>query len=276
MDTTSARSTGHSAARTLVLVGWGAKAVVYLALAWLVLQLAFGSAPQQPTATGALQYIAQTGPGSLAIVLVGLGLLAHAVGRVLEVTLMARPQVDGKDKAEAGVLAVVYASLALSALALVGLAGRTSGSSGSSTEQQGSAFLLGLPGGRWLVGLAGLVLAAFGVYQAYQGAQKAFLGTLRTQDMSHGMREAVAKIGMVAYATRGAVFVLLAWFLVQSAVTYDASKARGLDGALQEVAQQSWGRVVLTLVAVGLFAYAAFNAIEARYRELGVSASGTD
>lgn len=275
MDTTTERSSGHSAARTLVLLGWGAKAVVYLALAWLVLQLAFGSAPQQTSATGALQYIAQTGPGAVAIVLVGVGLLAHAVGRILEVTLLARPGIGGKDKLEAGFLALVYTSLAVSALSIVGLAGGRSSSGGGSAEQQGSAFLLGLPGGRWLVGIVGLAVAGFGLHQAYQGLQQAFLGTLRTSEMSHGVREAVKKLGTAAYVTRGAIFVLLAWFLVQSALTYDPSQARGLDGALQEVAQQSWGKVVLALVALGLFAYAAFNAFEARYRKVGVSATGT-
>jgi hypothetical protein len=35
------------------------------------------------------------------------------------------------------------------------------------------------------------------------------------------------------------------------------------------------GRVVLVLVALGLFAYALFTLLEARYRRVGVSATGT-
>lgn len=276
MDTTTARSTGSSTGRILVLVGWGAKAVVYVSLAWLVLQLAFGTSPQQASATGALQYIAQTAPGAVAIVAIGFGLIAHAVGRVLEVTMLAKPSVDAKDTVVAAALALTYSALAVSAFSVVGLAGERGGPGGGSTEQQASAVLLGLPGGRWLVGLTGVAVAALGVYQAYQGVQHSFLGTLRTAEMSSGLRQATRRLGTTAYVTRGVIFLLLAWFLVQAAITHDPSQARGLDGALREVAQQSWGRVLLALVAAGLFAYAAFNAVEARYRDVGVSATGTD
>jgi hypothetical protein len=271
-----ASSAGRSgAARKIVLIGWAAKGVVYLALAYLVLQLAFGSAPEQATTNGALQYVAQTAPGAIVIVLLGVGLLAYAVGRVLEVTTLARPSVDAKDKAQAAVLVLLYVSLALSAFSIVGLVSGSGGSGGTSTEQQGSTLLLGLPGGRVIVAVVGLVVAGAGLYQAYQGVRQAFLGTLRTGEMSGGLRSAAGKIGTAAYVTKGAILVLIGYFLVQSALTYDASKARGLDAALREVAQQSWGQVVLVLVAVGLLAYALFTFFEARYRKVGVSATGT-
>ncbi|MGI8536972.1 MAG: DUF1206 domain-containing protein [Mycobacteriales bacterium] len=271
-----AGSAGRSgAARKIVLIGWAAKGVVYLALAYLVLQLAFGSAPQQATTNGALQYVAQTAPGAIAIVLLGVGLLAYAVGRVLEVTTLALPSIDAKDKAQAAVLALLYVSLALSAFSIVGLVSGSGSSGGTSTEKQGSTLLLGLPGGRVIVAVVGLVVVVAGLYQAYQGVQQVFLGTLRTGEMSGSLRSAAGKIGTVAYVTKGAILVLLGYFLVQSALTYDPSKARGLDAALREVAQRSWGKVVLVLVAVGLLAYALFTFLEARYRKVGVSATGT-
>lgn len=278
MDTTSARQAGSSStARTVVLVGWAAKGVVYLALAYLVLQTAFGSSTQEASTTGALQKIAQTAPGSITLVVLGLGLLAFAVGRVLEVTTLARPQIEAKDKAVAAVLALVYASLALTAFSIAGLAGGagSGGSGGGSTEQQSSSLLLGLPGGRYLVGLIGLGVIALGVYSVYKGVQQQFLPTLRTGEMSSTVRAAVGKLGTAAYVTKGAIFALLGIFFLQSAITYDPSKARGLDAALAEVAQQTGGRIALVLVAVGLLAYALFAFVESRYRAVGSSATGT-
>ncbi len=275
--TNAAQQAGRSeTARKVVLFGWAAKGVVYLVLAYLVLQTAFGSATQQTSTTGALQKIAGTAPGGIALVVLGIGLLAFAIGRILEVTTLAGPDIDAKEKVVAGVLALIYASLALTAFSIVGLAGASGGSGGGgSSQQQGSTFLLGLPGGRYLVGIVGLGIIAFGFYQAYRGIKEAFLPTLRMGEMSSGMRSATHKLGTAAYVTKGAILALFGYFFVQSALTYDPSAARGLDAALAEVAQQSWGQIVLVLVALGLAAYALFTFIEARYRRVGSSATGT-
>lgn len=277
-----ARQAGRSqTARKVVLFGWAAKGVVYLTLAYLVLQMAFGAAPQEATTTGALQYIAQTAPGTIALIVLGLGLVAFAVGRVLEVTTLAGPQIETKDKVIAAVLAVLYASLALTAFTIAGLAGSGSGGSGGGgsgggqSQEQGSAFLLGLPGGRWIVGLVGLAVIAFGALEAYKGVQQKFLPTLRTGEMSSGTRSATTKLGTAAYVTKGAILALLGYFFLQSALTYDPQQAKGLDAALHEIAGRTWGQVVLTLVALGLLAYGAFALLESRYRRVGSSASGT-
>lgn len=271
-----ASKAGHSeTARKVVLAGWAAKGVVYLALAYLVLQMVLGSSQQQATTTGALQKIAQSAPGQITLIVLGVGLLAFALGRVLEVTTLAGPQIEAKDKAVAAVLALLYASLAVTAFSIVGLVGGSGGSGGGSTQEQGSGFLLGLPGGRFLVGRVGLVIIGLGLYGVYKGIQQKFLPTLRTHDMCSSVRSAAGKLGTAAYVTKGLVLALIGYFFVQSAVTYDADKARGLDAALREVTQQSWGQVVLVLVALGLLAYALFMFVEARYRDVGSSATGT-
>src|SRR5687768_15957187 len=97
--------------------------VVHLAHALLDLQMAFGASPQQATPTGALEYIATTAGGTTALIVLGVGLLAYAVGRVLEATTLAGHNIDGKQKAIAFVLALIYVSLAVSAFSLAGLAG---------------------------------------------------------------------------------------------------------------------------------------------------------
>ncbi len=269
---------GSKWARWAVLAGWAAKGAVYLALAWLVLQMAFGAAPQQASTTGALEYIANTAPGSVALVILGIGLLAYAVGRILEVTVMAKPPIEASDKVKAILLALIYTSLAISAFSIVGLVsggGAGGGGSGQSTQQRTAAILLDLSGGQWLVGIVGTGVAALGLYTVYQGIEKRFLTTLRTSAMSPTMCTWSTRIGMVAYATKGIIFVLIGWFLVQAALTYDASEATGLDGALRNIADTSWGTAVLAAIAVGLLTYGLFCEIEARYRRVGVSATGT-
>lgn len=261
-------------ARKVVLARWAAQGVVYLALAYLVLQMAFGSSEQEASTTGALQKIAATTPGSITLIVLGVGLLAFAAGRVLEVTTLAGPRIDAKDKVVAGVLAFVYVSLAITAFTIAGLA-EGGGSSGGSTEQQGSTFLFSLPAGRYLVGILGLVVIAVGAHEVYKAVKNAFMPTLRTNEMSRQMRSAAKKLGTAAYATKGVILGLIGYFFLHAAVTYDPDEARGLDAALREVAQQPLGQVALVLIALGLLAYALFAFVEARYRDVGSSASGT-
>jgi hypothetical protein len=55
---------------------------------------------------------------------------------------------------------------------------------------------------------------------------------------------------------------------VVAAVTYDADKARGLDGGLRALAAESYGPWLLGLVALGIAAYGVFCLFQARYRKV--------
>lgn len=270
------QAAGGDTARTLVLVGWAAKAVVYLGVAWLVYQMATGTASQEASTTGALKLIQDATGGKLVLIVLGIGLLLYAAGRILEVTTLATAQIEKSDKAQAVVMSLVYLALAISAFTAAGISTGGGGQGGGgSSGQQGAAVLLDLPFGRILVGLVGLGVIALGAYTVKKGVQKDFLPTLRTGEMSTTVRTWSERIGVAAYVTKGLIFALLGWFLLQAAITYDSQKAVGLDGALHKVAQADWGKALLLAVAVGLLAYALFCALEARYRRVGVSAGGT-
>ncbi len=268
-------SSGSGFASGVVLAGWAAKAIVYVALAWLVLQLAVGGSSRKASTQGALHYIAASTHGRVVMIVLGLGLLAFAAGRVLEATLLATKTTDVKDKVTAAFLALLYTSVAVSAFGIAGLAGGSASGSGGSSPRRGTSLLLGMPGGRFVVGAVGLTVVGFGLWSAYKGISKRFLGTLRTSEMSAAARRWATRIGVTAYLTKGAVFVLLGWFLVKAALAYDAQRARGLDGALREVSRTGWGPAVLTTVAVGLLAYGVFCGMQSRYRRVGSSVTGT-
>lgn len=122
----------------------------------------------------------------------------------------------------------------------------------------------------------GLGVAALGLYTVYKGGTKQFENTLRTREMSPSVRTWSMRLGTLAYVVKGVIFLLFSWFLLQAALTYDANKAaQGLDAALRRVAEAGWGTALLTFVAAGLFAYGLFCGVEARYRRVGVSATGT-
>jgi Domain of Unknown Function (DUF1206) len=74
--------------------------------------------------------------------------------------------------------------------------------------------------------------------------------------------------GVAGFVARGVVYGLIGVFLVRAAYRYDPEDAVGVDGALSEIAQASYGPFLLGLTAAGLFAFGLYSFVEARYRQV--------
>jgi len=81
-------------------------------------------------------------------------------------------------------------------------------------------------------------------------------------------RRWVERLGRMGLAARGVVFALIGVFLIQAALQQDAGAAVGLGGALNRLAEQPFGEILLGVVAAGLCTYGLFSFIEARYGRL--------
>jgi hypothetical protein len=159
--------------------------------------------------------------------------------------------------------AVVYLGLAVAAFALL----TGSGQSGGGVDRITSA-VMEVTLGRWLVGLAGIVLVGVGVHSAYEGLSQRFMRTMRTAEMTAAEERLLRQVGAAGLVARGAVFGLIGWFVTKAAVEFDPKEAVGLDGALAELARQDHGRMLLGVVAAGLLCFAAASLIAARYRRV--------
>jgi len=76
------------------------------------------------------------------------------------------------------------------------------------------------------------------------------------------------RIGRMGLVARGIVFAVIGVFLIQASRHQDAGEAVGLGGALQKLAAQPDGQVLLAVVAAGLVMYGLFSFVETRYRRL--------
>ena len=77
----------------------------------------------------------------------------------------------------------------------------------------------------------------------------------------------VTRLGQIGFPGKGVALAGVGGLLIWAAVTFDPSKAQGLDGALRGVLDLPFGRILLTLVAVGIAAFGAFCFVRARYPE---------
>ena len=129
------------------------------------------------------------------------------------------------------------------------------GQSSSSSQQETTAGVFGWPGGQWIVGAAGLVLIGVGAWHIRKGLNKHFLKQIDTSDASPKALRLVTRLGQIGFPGKGIALIGVGALLVWAAVTFDPSKARGLDGALRTILELPFGQILLTLVALGIAAF---------------------
>lgn len=268
----SARQAGDSdALEHLARIGLLAYGVVHLLVAWLALQLAWGGGGESADQSGALSTVAESPVGKPLLWVIAVGMIALAVWQAAEIFRWRGGwSASGKTRtkalrksANALIKAVIYVALAVLAIKFA----TGSGSSSSQSQQQTTAGVFGWPAGQWLVGAAGLVLVGAGAWHVRKGMNKHFLKQIDTSDASPAALRLVTRLGQVGFPGKGIALAGVGVLLVWAAVTFDPSKARGLDGALRAILDLPFGRILLTLVALGVAAFGAFCLVRARYPE---------
>lgn len=249
-------------------VGLAAKGVVYAIIGILAFETAINSGGQTSGAKGAIQQIAEQSFGQILLVIMGVGLICYTVWKFLQAALDPDNKgSDGKGIAEriAWVASgISYGVLAVYAFSFLG-GGGGSGSSGGGTQEM-TAKLMSQPFGVWLVGLVGLILIGAGIYQIVKGYKEKFTDKMNFAEMSEKEKAVAVKAGKFGYIARGVIFVIIGVFFIQAAMSHNPNQAGGLDKALQEVASQSYGAILLGLTAIGLIAYAVYSFVLAKYR----------
>lgn len=264
--TSSGRAAEH-ARDTLARVGLVAKGVLYLVLGLLAIQFARGeSSSDQVSQTGAIQTVAEQPLGKFLLVALTSGLLALALWHVVQAIYGDRVEgTETADRVKYAVKAVLYGALTLSAVKITvenwDGGGSARSSSGDEPNDEAASTLLDLPAGAVLVGLLGVVLIAVAGYQTYK-----YVLESEHMDRIASNNATLKTFGRLGYAARALVLAIIGVFFVVAAVQHDPDESKGLSGALQELAERDWGRIVLWLVAVGLALFGVFCLAEAKLR----------
>jgi hypothetical protein len=275
--TGEAQEAGNSdTLENLARVGLLAYGVVHLLVAWLALQLAwFGGNGKTADQSGAMSTLADSPVGKPLLWVIAFGFVALAAWQAAEV-LRWRGQWSasgsGSSKARAKALqnsgkalskTVVYVVLAVLAIKFA----LGSGKSSSQQQEKTTAGVFGWPAGRWLVGAVGLVLIGVGIYHVYKGVTKRFLKEIDISDASASALRLVTRLGQVGFPGKGVALAGVGVLLLWAAITFDPSKARGLDGAMHAILDLPFGQILLTVVALGIAAFGAYLFARARYPE---------
>jgi hypothetical protein len=259
---------GHPWFAHLARFGYAAKGVVYLVAGVLSARAAFGLGGATTDSRGALLTMLSEPFGKLMLVLIGIGLIGYVLLRLVQAFL--DPEHKGRDAKgialRIGYLfsAVAYGGLAITALRIA--SGK--GSSGGNQVQSWVTRLFGLPLGRWLVGIAGLIVIGGGLYQLYKAYSADFSEHLRWNQMSVTERTWAARLGRAGLAARGIVQGLIGQFLVVAALRIDSHAVQGTSGALEALARPPLGPWAMGVIALGLAAYGIYMLAAAWYSRI--------
>jgi Domain of Unknown Function (DUF1206) len=260
--------------------GLVAKGVSFGLVGVLAIQLAAGGGGGKATSRqGALQSLAQHGFGKVALALLAIGFAGYAIWRFVQ-AFAEREDDEGEAKGEAkkwgkraGYVGrgLIYAGLAFTtAKILVGSGGQQSQ---NAKAHQTTATVLDWPAGRWLVGVAGLILVGVGLWNLYRGLTRKFEDKWRTGEMREVERKWGGRSGVAGHMARFVVFGLIGVFVTKAAIDYNPKEAIGLDGALQKLAHAAYGPYLLGVTAFGLVCYGIYCLVDARYRDVSTNGS---
>lgn len=245
------------------------KGTLYTLLGLLAINVALGNRASA-TETGAIQTVAQAPFGRFLLIALTAVLVALVGWKILQA--VAGDPVEGSeasDRVKFAVKGVLYSGAALTSLSILianwGGASAGGGAAGGGEKQKAAAVVMGLPGGPWIVMIAGLAVIGFGGYQIYKHAiNTEFMDRIAAGDKS--TKHTVEMLGRVGYAGSGGVTIGVGIFLFLAGLNYDPNNVKGLSGILTELAGKSWGQLLLWLLALGVMAYGLFSFAEARYR----------
>jgi len=257
------KAAGSDSVQRLARLGLVGRGVLYVVVAILAANIARGSKAAADR-DGALRVIGSNGLGRVGLIAVAVGFAGYALWRILEATV--RPGDKGTmGRLASAAKAVLYVGFTITTTEYV----ITQHAENANKKHMGLAGrVLGGPLGRWIVAACGVAVLAAGAYNVYRGVSGKFRKHLKEHELNDNATPWVVGLAVAGLVARGVAFALVGFFVVQAAVTYNARKAQGLDASLRQLAQASYGRPLLLVVAAGLTAFGLWCFVEARYREV--------
>ena len=262
------RRAAHSPAfEALARIGFVARGVIYGTIGLLAVQVAIHSSNEKTNQRGAMQTIEKQPFGHGLLIAVAVGLGGYALWRFVQAAYGRGPE-GGGDSSASGRIVALASGLSYAAMCALAVGVLLGSSSSSGNAHSSAAGVLSWPAGRWIVGAAGAIFIGVALYQGYKGISRKFLEEDKTEKMGPMALRWLTIIGVIGHLARMVAFGLIGVFVVKAAVDYAPKKAVGLDGALAKLAHQTYGTVLLLVVATGLVAFGLYSIADARYRRI--------
>ena len=255
----------HAWFRRIAQIGLSARAVIYLIVGGLALEVAVrGQSSAQADGDGALQVIARQPSGPFLLSVLAAGFVAYAGWRLVQAVAGKPGHKGGIDwqRIAWGWSGALYLGLCSEAVSLI--VGSSSGGSASHPEPV-VASVARWPLGPELLGLLALGLASGGAALAIWGALHDYKNLLDAGRLGPWFG-AARSVGIAGDVARGLLVILVAAYVFLAALDDDPEKAKGLGTAVESFAHRTGGPELVGLLGVGLVCFGLYSIAEAGFR----------
>ncbi|MCE3282649.1 MAG: hypothetical protein K0Q66_1386, partial [Chitinophagaceae bacterium] len=204
--------------------------------------------------------------GRILLLATGLGLACYTLWRWIQAFKDTEHKGSGKKGASKRFgyffSGLIYAGLAYYAIKRF----FTSTGSGGDEKQGWTQRLLDQPYGQWLVGIVAAIMIGIGLYQIYRavsGKYRKYVQEALHKDTAGW----VSTLGVAGYTARGVVWLIIGWLFTRAALHANPKEAGGSEEAFSWL-EQSYGSVLLGVIAAGLICYGVFMFLRAAYQPI--------
>ena len=250
----------------LVRLGYLAKAVVYILIGTLAFRVAAGMRGGRITDQGGALYVVLRQPfGKTLLTFIAVGLLTYAAWRIGGAILGWQRQAYAGYAARALTIirGLVYGAIGVKAMKLT--LGLHAGNSGPEPLVRQA---LKWPFGDWLILIAGLGIACYGMVQVFNAINGQLEPDLDAATLRRRAGDWALPVACGGIAARAVLMILLGFGLVRAALAHRASAAGGLDASLLVLQARPQGALLLGAAGAGVFAYGVYQLLHARYAHL--------
>jgi len=267
--TATKRGASNSWLEFLERAGYVVRGVLYGAMGTFALGLALGLGGTATDQPGSLVILTGGPIGKVLLFGVVIGLGAYSIWGFVRAIFDPLNRGDGPSGI-AERLGFVWSGIAYAAIVVFALhliAGSGTSPSHDST-QDAIARILALPAGHLATIAIGIVAIVVGLGQfvdAYRAILKKDLKRTKMNKPEKKIADALGRLGLVS---RGVIFTVVGWFVLQGGLHRDPSQVHGYGGAFLLLLAQPYGRVLLAAVAVGFIALGLHSLACARWIRL--------
>ena len=193
-----------TAFEVLSRAGFVARGLIYGIIGLFAFEVAVSDTGKLTNQQGAIRTVATQPFGEFLLLLLAIGLGGYAIWRIVRAALGHGPE-DSDSTLRAARRAGERPRVRRSLYRVDQVAHGLGGGGPSSKPDQTTAGVFDWPAGRWLVGLAGVVMLGVAAYQFVKGVRRTFLEELKTGEMSAGLETWVTWIGTIGHVARAVV-----------------------------------------------------------------------
>ena len=254
-------------AQPLARIGCVSIGTVYVLVGVLALLALSGRLIEAADEERVVQLLMGVPGGPVVIWCIVLGSSAYVVWRAIEA--IADPYNFGRDwkgvarRAGLASSAFGYGLIAVTTARIASGPGSPDRDAAEQEQQMMVAQVLGLPGGELLIGVAGVVLAVIGIGQFVLVARRGYAAEIRIEPQTEFGERVTHFLAWYGYSARGVILCVLAWFLLDGAITADPAAVGDTDTAFDFIGGGIWGDSAFAVVALGTISYGIFMYVNA-------------